>query len=88
MQRIYDKNPEIQEVIDASMIEVYTGEGASPEPVYFFFIAVVFIIMVILGKYLNKSVEEIKAAYGNSRSYIKKGIFNGIMQVFSFKGFI
>ena len=75
MQRIYDKNPEIQEVIDASMIEVYTGEGASPEPVYFFFIAVVFIIMVILGKYLNKSVEEIKAAYGNSRSYIKKGNF-------------
>ena len=70
------------------MIEVYTGEGASPEPVYFFFIAVVFIIMVILGKYLNKSVEEIKAAYGNSRSCIKKGIFNGIMQVFSFKGFI
>ena len=44
--------------------------------------------MAILGKNLNKSVEEIKAASVNSRSYIKKGIFNGIMQVFSFKGFI
>ena len=59
------------------MIEVYAGEGASPEPVYFFFIAVVFIIMVILGKYLNKSVEEIKAAYGNSRSYIKREFLMG-----------
>ena len=35
IQRIYDKNPGMQEVIDASMIEVSTEESASPEQVFF-----------------------------------------------------
>ena len=49
------------------MIEVYTEEGVSPEQVYFyfcffifififFFLDVVFIIMAILEKNLNRSV--------------------------------
>ena len=33
--RIYNKNPEIQEVIGASMIEVCAGEDVSPEQVFF-----------------------------------------------------
>ena len=37
IQRIYDKNPEMQEVIDASMIEVCTEESVSPEQVFFYF---------------------------------------------------
>ena len=37
IQRIYDKNPAIQEVIDASMIEVCAEEGISPEQVFFCF---------------------------------------------------
>ena len=35
IQRSYDKNPETQEVIDASMIEVCAEEGVSPEQVFF-----------------------------------------------------
>ena len=38
IQRIFDKNPEIQEVIDASIIEVCAEEGVSPEQVYFYFV--------------------------------------------------
>ena len=37
IQRIYDKNPEIQEVIDALMIEVCAVEGVSPEQVILYF---------------------------------------------------
>ena len=36
MQRIFDKNPEIQEVIDESMIEVCAEEDVSPKQVIFF----------------------------------------------------
>ena len=50
IQRIYNKNPETQEVIDMSMIEVCSKEGISPEQVVCFFFAAVFIIMAILGK--------------------------------------
>ena len=35
IKRIYDKNPETQEVMDISMIGVSTKEGASPEKVFF-----------------------------------------------------
>ena len=35
IQRLYDKNPEIQEVIDASMKEVCAEEGVSPEHLFF-----------------------------------------------------
>ena len=35
IQRIYNKNPRMQEVIYKSMIEVYAKEGASPEQVFF-----------------------------------------------------
>ena len=38
IQRTYDKNPEIQEMIDASMIEVYTEHGASHEKEIFIFV--------------------------------------------------
>ena len=37
IQTIYDKNPEMQEVIDTSMIEVYAEEGMFPEQVFFCF---------------------------------------------------
>ena len=37
IQLIYDKNPEIQGVIDASMTEVCAGEGVSPQQVFFVF---------------------------------------------------
>ena len=37
IQSIYDKNPEIQEVIDASMIKICAEEGVSPEQVFFIF---------------------------------------------------
>ena len=36
IQRIYDKTPEIEEVIDASMTEV-CPEGASPEQIFCYF---------------------------------------------------
>ena len=35
IKRIYDKNPGMQEMIDASMIEVCTEEGVSPEQLFF-----------------------------------------------------
>ena len=56
-------NPEVQEMIDALMAEVCTEEGVSPEQVFFLFcfsLAVVFIIIAILEKNLNKSDEDIK----------------------------
>ena len=56
-------NPEVQEMIDALMTEVCTEEGVSPEQVFFLFcfsLAVVFIIIAILEKNLNKSDEDIK----------------------------
>ena len=37
IQRIYDKNPEMWEMIDTSMIEVCVEEGISPEQVFFHF---------------------------------------------------
>ena len=37
IQRIYDKNPEMQEVIDASMMEECAKEGVSPEQVLLYF---------------------------------------------------
>lgn len=49
---IYDKSPDIQEVIDAS-IEVFTEEGVSPKQLFFclcFFFAVIFNKMTILEK--------------------------------------
>ena len=56
-------NPEVEEMIDALMAEVCTEEGVSPEQVFFLFcfsLAVVFIIIAILEKNLNKSDEDIK----------------------------
>ena len=35
IQRVYDKNPGIQEVIDPSMMEVCAEEGVFPEQVFF-----------------------------------------------------
>ena len=37
IQRTYDKNPERQKVIHASMIEVCAEESVSPELVFFLF---------------------------------------------------
>ena len=34
-QRVYDKNQGIEEVIDASLIQVCSEEGLSPEQVFF-----------------------------------------------------
>ena len=45
--------------------------------------------MAILEKNLNKSVEDIKTAYGNSSGNMKKSKFlKVIMWVISFKGLI
>ena len=65
IQRIYYKNPSIQEVIDALMIKVCADEGVSPKQVFFIllFFAVHFIIMTILEKSLNKSVEDIEKSF-------------------------
>ena len=38
IQTIYDKNPEIREVIDASTIEVSAEKGVSLEQVFFIFL--------------------------------------------------
>lgn len=35
IESIYDKNPEMQDEIDASMVEVAPKEGVSPELVFF-----------------------------------------------------
>ena len=37
IKRIYDKNPEMQEMIGALMMEVCAEEGVSPEQVFFLF---------------------------------------------------
>ena len=57
MKRIYDQNPEMEEVIDWSMMEVCAEESVSTEQVFFIlpFFYVVFIIM----SYPNKRVEGI-----------------------------
>ena len=59
MQRIYDENSEIQEMISVVMIEVYTEERLYSEHVFSLF-CFVFIIMAILEKNLNRSIEDIK----------------------------
>ena len=38
IQRVYDKNPGMQKVIDASMINVRAEEGVSLEQVFFIFL--------------------------------------------------
>ena len=35
IKRIYHQNPEMQKVIDASMVEVCAEEGVSPEQLFF-----------------------------------------------------
>ena len=59
MQRIYDENSEMQEVISVVMIEVYIEERLYSEHVFSLF-CFVFIIMAILEKNLNRSVQDIK----------------------------
>ena len=59
IQRIYDENSEMQEVISVVMIEVYTEERLYSEHVFSLF-CFVFIIMAILEKNLSKNVEDIK----------------------------
>ena len=59
MQRIYDENSEMQEMISVVMIEVYTEELLYSEHVFSLF-CFVFIIMAILEKNLNRSIEDIK----------------------------
>ena len=53
IQKIYDKNPEMQGVISASMIEVCSEGGVSHEQVFLLicaFLCCAFIIMAILQK--------------------------------------
>ena len=44
---MYDIKPEIQELIDASMIEVCALEGVSPDQILFISFAVVFISLLL-----------------------------------------
>ena len=87
MQIVYDKNPGMREVIDASMIEVYAEEDVSPEQV-FFILPLSLSQRLLKKKNLSKSVEEIKkqlkkifGGYTNRRKFLVV-----IVQVFSFKG--
>ena len=62
IQRICDKNTGMQEVIDASITEVCTKEGVSPEQVFFYF---AFSLLLSLSQWLfqknqNKTAEDIK----------------------------
>ena len=59
MQIVYDKNPGMREVIDASMIEVYAEEDVSPEQ-DFFILLLSLSQRLLKKKNLSKSVEEIK----------------------------
>ena len=48
IERIFSKNPEMQKLIDESVIDRCKEEGESPEKVFFLFLlsfAVVFIVM-------------------------------------------
>ena len=62
-KKVHDQNPGLKELIEALMVNVCAEEGVSPEQVFFLFcfsLAVVFIIIAILEKNLNKSDEDIK----------------------------
>ena len=60
IQKVYDKNPEMQEVIDASMKKAYLLSR------YFF------ILLFFCCCLYHKSFEVIKITYGNSRGYVKR----------------
>lgn len=66
IKRNYDKNPELQELIDVSMVDLCTEECISPELVFFslIFLALVFTVM----GYRNKRVTKINFSVceGNS----------------------
>ena len=77
IESIYDKNPEMQDEIDASMVEVAPEEGVSPELVFLFCL---FCCPFYNGYSRKKSKQECwrqtlceKSALGNSKDYIKKG---------------
>ena len=84
IQKNYDKNLEILEVIDALMIDGCAEEGVSFQQKFFYFafslllFLFVFIIVDILEKNLNNSVEDIKNSlwklYGLHK---KEEIFSG-----------
>ena len=88
MQRIYDENSEMPEVINVVMIEVYNEESLYPEQVFSLF-CFVFIIMAILEKNLNKYVEDIKNSLWRFWDYVKRRKFLLVtMLVFSFMSLI
>ena len=60
------------------MIEVSAEDGISSGQVFLlfcFFFAVVFIVMAIQEKNLNKRLEDIKTAHASFSGYIKVGNF-------------
>ena len=72
IQKNCDKNPEVQEMIDASMIEVCAEEGVSPEQIFFI------LLFLCCCRYHNGySRKKIKTRVfnGNSSGNIKSGIF-------------
>ena len=71
IQKVYDKNPEMQEVINASKIEICSEEDTFPEQVFF----IAFIIMAILEEC---SIDK-KTAYGNFSGFIKKRRFLAVI---------
>ena len=82
IKRNYDKNPELQELIDVSMVDLCTEECISPELVFFslIFLALVFTVM----GYRNKRVTKINFCVWRKQfmkilGFILKisGIFNG-----------
>ena len=71
IKKVYNENPDLQKLIDVSMVEVCAEEGVSNEQV--FFLLLFFIVM----SYPNKRVEEINVlclqeiTYENSRVCFK-----------------
>ena len=74
--KVYNENPELQKLIDASMVEVCTKEGVSPKQVIYIllFFAVIFIIMSYsIKKAVGINILCVrKAAHENSRAYLRK----------------
>ena len=73
IQKIYDKNPEMQGVISALMIEVCSQGGVSHEQVFLLicaFLCCAFIIMAILQKKSKQGLNETTNNVNNSQETI------------------
>ena len=74
--KVYNENPELQKLIDASMVEVCTKEGVFSKQVIYIFLF--FAVIVIIMSYSIKKAVGInilcvrETAHENSRVYLRK----------------